>query len=111
MTVNDVVAALNLAVLTGRAGLDRECTGGYCSDLLSDVMAHAHAGDIWITLQTHTNVVAVAALTGASAVILTGGQRPEPATLERAEAEGVTVLAATEDGFTVAGRLYGLLHS
>jgi predicted transcriptional regulator len=109
--VNDVVAALNLTVLTGRAGLDRECAGGYCSDLLSDVMAHARAGDVWITLQTHANVIAVAALTGAAAVVLTGGQRPEPPTLERAETEGVTILATTEDGFTVAGRLYGLLHS
>lgn len=109
MNLRDVVAELGLAVLTGEAGLDREATGGYCSDLLSDVMAHARPGDVWITLQTHPNVVAVASLTNVAAVVASGGQRPEAASLARAANEGVVILASDQPSFELAGRLHALL--
>lgn len=111
MRVSDAVTRLGLTVLAGETGLQRDCSGGYCSDLLSDVMAHVRAGDIWITLQTHVNVVAVATLTGAAAVVVTGGQRPDEATLQRAAAEGVTILVTDDHSFAIAGRLYGLLQT
>lgn len=110
MRIRDAVQALGLEVLAGDAGLDRECAGGYCSDLLSDVMAHARAGDIWITLQTHPNVIAVASLTNAAAVIVSGGQRPEATTLAKAAGEGVTVMASARPSFELAGQLYAMLQ-
>lgn len=110
MKLRNVAEALELEVLTGDTGLDREVSGGYCSDLLSDVMAHAKAGDAWITLQTHANVVAVATLTGAATVIVSCGQRPEAATLARAAGEGVAVCASTRPSFELAGQLYALLR-
>lgn len=110
MKLRDIVTALELEVLAGDAGLDRQADGGYCSDLLSDVMAHARAGDVWITLQTHPNVIAVATLTNAAAVVVSGGQRPEALTLARAASEGATVLASPRPSFELAGQLYALLH-
>lgn len=110
MKVSDLVLALELEVLADGAGLEREIAGGYCSDLLSDVMAHARAGDVWITLQTHANIVAVATLVNAAAVIISGGHRPDAATLARALSEGATVLASDRPTFELAGRLYALLH-
>jgi Flp pilus assembly protein TadD len=61
MTVRSIVEALGLEVLN-QADPDREVTSAYASDLLSDVMAHASPGALWLTLQTHSNVAAVAAL-------------------------------------------------
>lgn len=58
-------------------GEDAELTGAYTSDLLSDVMAHAPAGGVLITIQAHTNTIAVASLVGLRAVILCNG-RPVP---------------------------------
>ena len=67
MTVQDLVADLGLQVhAAGR--MEREVTGGYTSDLLSCVMAGAKAGNVWITLQAHPNVVAVASLLDLAAV-------------------------------------------
>ena len=62
MKVKELVEKLNLKVLSGEKGLDREIDGCYISDLLSDVMGNAMEGNIWITLQTHKNVMAVASL-------------------------------------------------
>lgn len=108
MTVAEVVAALSLEVLSGRVGLGTEVTGGYASDLLSCAMAGAHAGDVWVTLQAHQNVVAVATLADVGCVLITEGARPDAATVARAEAEGVVLLATTMDSFAAIARLVGL---
>ncbi|MBM3296186.1 MAG: serine kinase, partial [Candidatus Aminicenantes bacterium] len=70
MTVEEVIRTLSLSVLCGGPDLAREVRGGYTSDLLSDVMARSREGDVWITLQTHQNIIAVARLKNLSAVVL-----------------------------------------
>lgn len=87
---------------------DREITGGYTSDLLSDVLANAKDGYIWVTNQKHQNCVAVASLLGISAVIIAGGIAPDENTLEKAVAESVPVYTTDMSAFQVAGKLYEL---
>lgn len=60
MKLTELVQNLNLGVRSARGDLDREITGGYASDLLSDVLANGRQGNLWITLQIHQNIVAVA---------------------------------------------------
>lgn len=104
MTVQEIVEQLNLGIVTS-ADLDSEITGGYASDLLSCVMASAKRGNVWVTLQAHQNVVAVASLLELSAVIITEGVVPDPETARKAQEEGVTVLTTCKDTFTIAGEL------
>ncbi len=106
MKLKDVVAALGLQVRSGLDKLEREVRGGYASDLLSDVMAHTKAGDLWITLQVHLNIVAVATLNDLAAIVLVNGREPEGSTLSKAEAEGVPLLVSSRPAFEVVGRLY-----
>jgi len=114
MTVREVVGTLGLEVLNGpdklklipHPALDKEVTGGYVSDLLSDVIAHAKSGNLWITLQTHRNIIAVAALKELAAVILVAGRTPDSETLAKAREEDVLVLASQLPAFELAGRLY-----
>jgi len=73
MKVSDLVDQFGLKVFSGAAGLDRTVHGAYVSDLLSDVMGNASEGDVWITLQTHQNVLAIASLKELAAVILVKG--------------------------------------
>ena len=108
MTVRDVVDKLELEVLTGTACLDRTVTGGYASDLLSDVIAHGEAGNLWVTLQTHGNIVAVATLKDLAAVVLVNGRRPDGEAVERARQEKVLLLATAQPAFEIAGRMYQL---
>jgi hypothetical protein len=107
MLVRQVIKQLNLN-LTGGTQIDAEITGGYASDLLSCVMAGAKAGNIWVTLQAHPNVIAVASLTELSAVIITEGVAPDPETIHRAHETGIPLLTTAADTFSVVAALAGL---
>jgi predicted transcriptional regulator len=106
MTVRDVAQELGLTICCGEEGLNRQVTGAYAGDLLSDVIANSMAGNVWITMQVHVNIVAVAALKELSAIILVNGRRPSEDTLQRAHEEKVAILSAADQAFKVAGRLY-----
>ncbi len=109
MNLQKVIETLDLNVLAGKKDFSTIVpSGGYASDLLSCVMAGAQHQSIWVTLQAHTNVVAVAALLELSAVILTEGAQPDPAMLQKAEEQGITLLATPLPTFEVVGRLYQL---
>ncbi len=108
MKCKDVANALGLQVRCGSDQLERDVQGGYASDLLSDVMAHAKAGDIWITLQVHLNAVAVASLNDLAGIIIVNGREPEEATIRKAQEEGILLMVSTLSAFEVAGRLYEL---
>jgi predicted transcriptional regulator len=106
VTVSDIVNFFGLKIRTGENQLNEEVTGGYASDLLSDVIAHSRKGNIWITIQTHPNIVAVATMKELTAIILTGGREPDPETVQKAEEEGIPILVSPLFTFELAGRLY-----
>lgn len=108
LTINNIVERLGLDVKV-KGDLQKDVTGCYISDLLSDVMANSKDHELWITLQTHPNIVAVAVIKGISGVIITNGRNPEPDTVKKAEAENVTVMTTTHATFDVAGPLYSML--
>lgn len=110
MKVTDIVEKLGLNVFSGHEGLGREVTGGYASDLLSDVMGHAMAGAAWITIQTHRNVMAIASLRDLAAVIITSGEKPGDDTMAQSNEEAVPVLGTDMSTFELAGKLYSLMH-
>jgi serine kinase of HPr protein (carbohydrate metabolism regulator) len=110
MTVTDLKEALNLNVLSGKDFLNREVTGGYCSDLLSDVMGNACEGDIWITLQVHKNIIAVASLKECPAIILVRGLKCQPDVLELSEKEEIPILSSELPAFELAGKIYQLMN-
>jgi len=112
MQVKDIINILNLKIFGGEQGLDREINGGYTSDLLSDVMGHADSGKVWITLQTHKNVIAIASLKELAAVVLIKGNVPDADMLAQAMDEGIPVLGTEEEAFETTGKLYNLImHS
>ena len=108
MRLADLVDALGLEVKSGHDSLNREVTGGYASDLLSDVIANSCEGGLWITLQVHLNIVAVATMKELAGVILVNGREPEEDTVRRAETEGVPLMVSRMPAFELVGRLYDL---
>ena len=109
MKVFDLVNEFNLTVFSGQASLNNNVEGGYVSDLLSDVIGNAKEGEVWITLQTHQNVIAVASLKDLAAVILVKGFQPNDDTLEHSNTEGIPVLGTKMGTFEISGKLYQLL--
>ena len=108
MKVSDLVKSFQLKIKAGKDRLEEEITGGYASDLLSDVIAHSRKGNIWITIQTHPNVVAVATMKELAGIILAGGREPDSGTLQKAEEEGIPILLSSLFTFELVGRLYQL---
>lgn len=106
MKVSDLVKKYNLRVFSGKQGLENEITGGYVSDLLSDVMGNASENEVWITLQTHQNVMAIASLKDMAAVILVKDLEPDSDTIKHSNEEGIPVLGSSMETFEIAGRLY-----
>ena len=101
---------LELECLTGKENLDRVPHGAYSSDLLSDVMGNAQKDMLWITTQSHKNIVAVASLKELSAIIIVNGRKVGEEVLEAAESEGVVILFSEIPAFETAGKLYNYLH-
>lgn len=108
MTLEELSRKLSLEVRTAAGKLGTEVTGGYAADLLSCVMAKAQAGNVWVTLQSHPNIVAVASLLDLVGIIVTEGMIPDATTVAKAEAEGVPILTTELTTFTVVGRLFEL---
>ncbi len=106
MIVQDLVDKFELRVMAGQNAMDRHVQSGYCGDLLSDVMGNAPVGCVWLTIQEHQNIVAVAVLREMAAIVLTGGGAPDDDTRQKAEEEGIPILQWSGSTFDLAGCLY-----
>jgi hypothetical protein len=109
MNLEQIIRDLGLTVLTEPKDFTQMVpSAGYTSDLLSCVMAGAPHQGIWVTLQAHTNIIAVAALLELDAIIITEGAAPDRSTVAKANEEGITLLSTQKPSFFVAGRLWEL---
>jgi len=109
MKLKEIVEKLKLKVLIGQDRLETEVTGGYTSDLLSDVIANSKSGNLWITLQTHQNIIAVAKLKDLTGIIIINNRKPDEETLQRAKEENLPLLSSEETAFNITGKLYNLI--
>ena len=108
MTLSEIAEKLQLQVRAGDSALANEVRGGYASDLISDVLAHGREGDLWVTLQTHQNTVAVASLRDLAGIVLVNEREPEAQTLQKAGEENIPLLVSALPAFELIGRLYTL---
>ena len=105
MKLNFIVEQLNLKKQTAITNLNIDVSGGYISDLLSDVMAHAKKDDIWVTLQIHQNTVAVATLKELAGIIIVNNKQPAQETIKKAEEEGVPIFSTELTAFELICQL------
>ncbi len=112
MNLQAIAKELELTCLTQPQNLSAIVpTSGYASDLLSCVMAGAKKDGIWVTLQAHLNIIAVAALLELSAIIVTENAPVEPAVIQKANDQGVVLLATPLPTYVVVGKLWEMgLH-
>jgi predicted transcriptional regulator len=108
VTLRQIAQEMGLEVRAGGNGLEAEVRGGYASDIISDVLANAGEGTLWITHQRHPNTVAAAVLREVAAVVLANGREPEEETLRKAQEEHVPLLVSSLPAYELAGRLFCL---
>jgi predicted transcriptional regulator len=76
--------------------------------MLSDVMTGAEAGNLWLTVQTHTNIVSAANLVDLAAVVITSGKELPQATIELANRYHVVIFSTPLKTFELAAKLMGI---
>ena len=108
MRLHELAEALDLRELSPSVDDDAEITRGYVSDLLSDILAHAPAGSVLVTLQANPDVITVASLAGLRAVIFSSGRTPRDDVIERFAADRISLFGSPADSFEVVGQLHDL---
>ena len=108
MKLRQIVEKFRLKVVCNADNLDVEVNNGYVSDLLSDVLANSEENDLWITLQIHPNIVAIASMKGLSGIEIINGREPEEETVRKAQEKGVAIMVSQMTAFELSGRLYAL---
>ncbi|HMA59031.1 MAG TPA: DRTGG domain-containing protein [Halanaerobiales bacterium] len=101
MQLKEITESLHLEVLN-EADLTKEVKGCYIGDLLSNVMARAREGDIWVTIQGHQNIVAVALLADAAAVVVAEEAEVDEKSIKRADEKDVNLLRSKLSAYELA---------
>jgi len=102
--VKDLETKLGLKPIN--ALYDKDVEGAFISDMVSDVMAGAKAGNVWVTVQTHKNIVAAANLVDISAVVVVRGKKIPDDTVQMADRAQMTIFATDLDSFQLAVKLF-----
>jgi predicted transcriptional regulator len=106
MTTKDLIERLGLKPLSKFE--DRDVDGVFVSDMMSDVMAGAKSGNLWLTIQTHKSIVPAANLVDISAIIVTSGKEVPEDTISLASRYDIAILSSELATFELVGKLYGL---
>jgi len=104
MTTMELAERLELKSLTTL--FEKPITGVYISDMVSDVIANAKAGNVLVTLQVHNNVIAAANLVDVAAIVMTRGRAPAPEAVVLAEKAEIPIFSTQMDSWQVATKLY-----
>ena len=108
MTVKELIEKCKLNAVT-LPSPEKEVAGAYVGDLLSWVMGRAEAGNVWITIMSNVNVIAVATLCDPSCIILAEGVTLPQDIINKANDQGINVLRSDIPAFELCGKLYSLL--
>lgn len=106
MVLKEIVDKLQLKILCGQEALDIPVDHVYISDILSDVMAKSRKGTLWITNQTHMNVIAIVFFKSLSGVIFPEDLVPDDDVLAKAKEKSIPVFSSEKTAFEIAGELY-----
>ena len=109
VTVNELAQVQGFKAVTLPDG-DRQINGVYIGDLLSWVMGNAEQGNVWITIMTNINTVAVATLVDVSCIILAEDTLPDENVLEVALEKGVNILSTPLSAYKAAVLLSSVLN-
>lgn len=107
MKVSELRKKFGLELLTAENFTDRDIDGCYIGDLLSWVMGRAGSGNVWITIMNNINIVAVAALTDVSCIVLCEGVTADESIIQKADEENVIILKTDKTAYELVSGFCG----
>lgn len=105
MKISDIISLASLEIYAG-GDQDREIKGAITGDLLSFIMAEAMEDWLWITIQVHLNVAAVAVLRDVPFIVAASGRKPGKDLIDRCLIEGIVLAGYPGSAFELAGKLW-----
>lgn len=108
MKISEVALKLGYEIVT-MPDPDIEVEGGYAGDLLSWVMGRAGAGNIWVTIMSNINIVAVASLVGISGIIVAEGAEIPQDVIYKATEQGINIFKTNESSFLATIKIGNVL--
>ena len=106
MKLSEIVRKLELKTVSQTDLGSKEITGVYVSDMVSDIIANAQAGNLLVTVQIHNNVIAAANLVDISGIVVTQGKQPAPEVVKMADKAAIPILSTDLNGWQVMTKLY-----
>jgi serine kinase of HPr protein (carbohydrate metabolism regulator) len=103
MTTQDLIERVGLKPMSRFTA--REVNGVFISDMVSDVMARAKPGNLWLTLQTHKSIIPAANLVDVAAIVIADGKEIPPETVELASKYDIALLSTGQSTFELVGSL------
>jgi len=100
------VLAEKLALKAVTETFDKEITGVYISDMVSDVIANAKPGNLLVTVQIHNNVIAAANLVDIAGIVVTQGKLPTEDVRKMAEKAQIPIFSTDLSRWQVTTMLY-----
>ncbi|MBN2796428.1 MAG: AraC family transcriptional regulator [Clostridia bacterium] len=101
MKIIDLVNHEDFKLISKISQTEREIAGVECCDLLSWVMANGQEGEAWITVQIHSNIVAVATLLDFSCIIVPENIEVDAEVIEKATDEDIPVFSTQLDAYGI----------
>ena len=108
MTTDKLISHLGLEILS-KGQTEREISGCFICDLLSHAMGRVEADNLWITVQTNMNIVAIATLTDLSAIIIAQNMSVPDDVIQKAEDEEITILKSDLTAYELALKIGELI--
>ena len=108
MKLHEIIETLNPEIICEGDG-ERLISGVIAGDLLSFIIGEAKEGNIWVTIQIHLNVSAVAVLKELPMIILASGRAPSKELAEKCIEENIAIITVKESAYEVCAKLYKLL--
>lgn len=114
MKIKELSEKLNCEIVSGNENfeeliaIDIPIENVYIGDLLSVVMAKAKEQSIWITIQTHLNVMAVAELLDIACIIVVEGMEIEEQTIKKSNELRIPILKTKTSAYEIACKLHDL---
>lgn len=106
MKASEICQILNAEILCGKDNLDVDVKTAFGADMMSDVLAFAKDQTVLITGLVNPQTVRTAMMLDIKCIVFVRGKRPDDATLELAEENGLVVLATNKKMYAVCGKLY-----
>ncbi len=101
MKIKQLVGHKDFKLISKTDDLERGISGIECCDLLSWVMANGKEDEAWVTVQIHSNIVAVATLLDFSCIIVPENIEVGADVLEKASEEGVAMFSTSLDAYGI----------